>query len=138
MSSSNRYRSLNLDLLRAYKTTATRYGRDAPFELVSVDVRRIGRIPQRGVSRSWGRSNVKRTTRVGYDYIHQHSNGPDPVHTNRIVIAAGLIRPAPPEAASSPSHRAFSPNEPGEEALSGADATSLVRRRLSICIPPDQ
>ncbi len=70
MSSSNRYRSLNLDLLRAYKTTATRYGRDAPFELVSVDVRRIGRIPQRGVSRSWGRSNVKRTTRVGYDYIH--------------------------------------------------------------------
>ncbi len=58
------------DVIRASKTTATRYERDRPGELIHVDVKKIGRIPQGGGWRAWGRSNVKRTTRVGYDYIH--------------------------------------------------------------------
>lgn len=84
MRSSEKCRSLYPDLFRASKATATRYERDAPCELVSVDVRKIGRIPPGGgVSRSRGRSNVKRTTRVGYYYIDQfreHGNDRNPVH----------------------------------------------------------
>ncbi len=129
---------MNLDLLRSYKTTATHYEPDAPFELVSVDVRKIGRVPQGGVSRSWGRSNVKRTTRVDYDYIHQHSNDPDPVHMQPVRHSSRTHQTGTTRSGIPPSRRAVSPNEPGEKALSGADATSLGRRRLSICKPPEQ
>ena len=58
------------DMIRASKVTATRYERDTPGELVHVDVKKIGRIPDGGGWRAWGRGNVKRKTRVGYDYIH--------------------------------------------------------------------
>ena len=58
------------DMIRASKVTATRYERDTPGELVHIDVKKIGRIPDGGGWRAWGRGNVKRKTRVGYDYIH--------------------------------------------------------------------
>ena len=35
-----------------------------------VDVKKIGRIPDGGGWRAWGRDKVKRDHRVGYDYIH--------------------------------------------------------------------
>lgn len=57
-------------LIRASKTTAVRYERDSPGDLVHVDVKKIGRIPDGGGWRAWGRERVKRTGRVGYDYIH--------------------------------------------------------------------
>ena len=47
-----------------------RYQRDHPGELIHVDVKKIGRIPDGGGWRAWGRGNVKRRTRVGYDYVH--------------------------------------------------------------------
>jgi transposase len=57
-------------VIRASKTTAVRYERDYPGELVHVDVKKIGRIPDGGGWRAWGRQQVTRTGRVGYDYIH--------------------------------------------------------------------
>jgi len=58
------------DVIRSSKHTAVRYERDTPGELVHVDVKKIGRIPDGGGWKAWGRGAVKRRTRVGYDYVH--------------------------------------------------------------------
>jgi transposase InsO family protein len=58
------------DVIRASKTTAVRYERDTPGELVHVDVKKLGKIPEGGGWRAWGRPSVKRKGRVGYDYVH--------------------------------------------------------------------
>lgn len=60
------------EVIRASKTTATRYERDRPGELVHVDVKKIGRIPPGGGWRAWGRDQIRRDkkTPVGYDYVH--------------------------------------------------------------------
>lgn len=61
-------------VIRASKTTALRYERDRPGELVHVDVKKIGRIPPGGGWRAWGRSigetTAKKKRRIGYDYVH--------------------------------------------------------------------
>jgi transposase InsO family protein len=60
--------------LRASKTTAVRYERDQPGELVHMDVKKIGRIPDGGGWRVHGRGaeSITRTrnTVVGFDYVH--------------------------------------------------------------------
>jgi transposase InsO family protein len=58
--------------LRASKTTAVRYERDRPGELVHMDVKKIGRIPDGGGWRAHGRGNVDRhrNTKIGFDYVH--------------------------------------------------------------------
>jgi transposase InsO family protein len=58
------------DVIRSSKATTGRYERDTPGELVHVDVKKIGRIPDGGGWKAWGRGAVKRRTRVGYDYVH--------------------------------------------------------------------
>ncbi|HSM44874.1 MAG TPA: IS481 family transposase [Acidimicrobiia bacterium] len=60
------------EVIRASKTTAIRYERDRPGELIHVDVKKIGRIPPGGGWRAWGRDSTKRDkkTRIGYDYVH--------------------------------------------------------------------
>jgi transposase InsO family protein len=62
------------EVIRASKTTAVRYERDRPGELVHMDVKKIGRIPDGGGWRAHGRemgsSWARRQTRVGYDYVH--------------------------------------------------------------------
>ena len=61
-------------LLRASKTTAVRYERARPGELVHMDVKKLGRIPDGGGWRAHGRASGSigrdRTTRVGFDYVH--------------------------------------------------------------------
>jgi transposase InsO family protein len=57
------------DVIRASKTTTRRYERATPGELVHVDVKKIGKIPDGGGWKAWGRG-VKPKTRVGYDYVH--------------------------------------------------------------------
>ena len=49
-----------------------RYEKDRPGELVHVDVKKLGRIPDGGGWRVWGRANVSRpkSRRVGYAYLH--------------------------------------------------------------------
>ncbi|MEV8610765.1 IS481 family transposase [Amycolatopsis sp. NPDC051373] len=61
-------------VIRASKTTAVRYEREQPGELVHMDVKKIGRIPDGGGWRAHGRAQRETTrdrhTKVGYDYIH--------------------------------------------------------------------
>jgi transposase InsO family protein len=62
------------EVIRASKTTAVRYERDRPGELVHMDVKKIGRIPDGGGWRAHGREALSQTRdrsgRIGYDYIH--------------------------------------------------------------------
>lgn len=62
------------EVIRASKTTAIRYERERPGELVHVDVKKIGRIPDGGGWRAHGRqmgsTGAKKRARIGYDYIH--------------------------------------------------------------------
>jgi transposase InsO family protein len=62
------------EVIRASKTTAVRYERDRPGELVHMDVKKIGRIPDGGGWRAHGREMgstwARKKTRVGYDYVH--------------------------------------------------------------------
>jgi transposase InsO family protein len=62
------------EVIRASKTTAVRYERDAPGELVHMDVKKIGRIPDGGGWRAHGRemgsTSARKNLKVGYDYVH--------------------------------------------------------------------
>lgn len=62
------------EVIRASKTTAVRYERDRPGELVHMDVKKIGRIPAGGGWRAHGRqmgsTAAKKKARIGYDYVH--------------------------------------------------------------------
>jgi transposase InsO family protein len=62
------------EVIRSSKTTAVRYERDRPGELVHVDVKKVGKIPDGGGWRAHGRSMgstaAKKKARIGYDYVH--------------------------------------------------------------------
>ncbi|HEY8921753.1 MAG TPA: IS481 family transposase [Candidatus Limnocylindria bacterium] len=61
------------EVIRASRTTAVRYERPAAGDLVHIDVKKLGRIPDGGgwLSRGQTRENhVSGHTKVGYDYIH--------------------------------------------------------------------
>ena len=62
------------EVIRASKTTAVRYERDRPGELVHVDVKKIGRIPDgggwRAHGREMGKTSKQKKAKIGYDYIH--------------------------------------------------------------------
>jgi len=62
------------EVIRASKTTAIRYERDQPGQLVHMDVKKIGRIPDGGGWRVHGRGAGSimrdRNTKVCYDYVH--------------------------------------------------------------------
>ena len=56
------------------KATAVRYERDRPGELVHVDVKKIGKIPDGGGWRALGREDTSahrhKRVKIGYDYVH--------------------------------------------------------------------
>ena len=62
------------EVIRASKTTAVRYERDRPGELVHVDVKKVGKIPDGGGwkahGRAMGSTSAKKKARIGYDYVH--------------------------------------------------------------------
>lgn len=62
------------EIIRASKTTAVRYERDRPGDLVHMDVKKIGRIPDGGGwkahGRQIGRTAVQKKARIGFDYVH--------------------------------------------------------------------
>ena len=62
------------EVIRASKTTAVRYERAEPGELVHMDVKKIGRIPDGGGWRAHGRemgsTAAKKKARIGFDYVH--------------------------------------------------------------------
>jgi len=61
-------------VIRASKTTAIRYEREHPGELVHMDVKKIGRIPDGGGWRAHGRemgsTSARKKQTIGYDYVH--------------------------------------------------------------------
>jgi len=63
------------ELIRASRATAIRYERDKPGELVHIDVKKLGRIPDGGGWRAEGMNTVDHhrrsdRTRIGFDYVH--------------------------------------------------------------------
>jgi transposase InsO family protein len=60
--------------IRASRSPARRYQRDRPGELLHVDVKKIGRIPDGGGWRAHGRTigstAAKKRARIGFDYVH--------------------------------------------------------------------
>ena len=60
------------EVIRACRSTALRYERARPGELVHVDVKKLGRIPDGGGWRATGegRRNHAAKRRVGFDYVH--------------------------------------------------------------------
>jgi len=61
-------------VIRSSKATAVRYEKDHPGELVHMDVKKIGRIPDGGGWRARGRAATagakQRRPPVGYDFVH--------------------------------------------------------------------
>ena len=65
-------------VIRASKTTAVRYERARPGELVHMDVKKLGRIPDGGGWRAHGRAAREhgpgrvrdRSVKLGFDYVH--------------------------------------------------------------------
>ena len=60
------------EVIRASKVTAVRYERDRPGELVHMDVKKLGRIPDGGGWKALGRGNVERDREngPGFDFVH--------------------------------------------------------------------
>lgn len=58
------------EVIRSSKSTAVRYERDRPGELVHVDVKKLGKIPEGGGWRAHGRSLQVRGRGNGYDFVH--------------------------------------------------------------------
>jgi transposase InsO family protein len=56
--------------IRAARTTINRYERAKPGELVHLDVKKLGRIPEGGGWRAHGRSEQVKGRGIGYDYVH--------------------------------------------------------------------
>lgn len=62
-------------VIRSSKQTAIRYERDRPGELVHMDVKKIGKIPDGGGRRARGETAANHQSRlnkapIGYDYVH--------------------------------------------------------------------
>jgi transposase InsO family protein len=62
------------EVIRSSKVTAVRYERSRPGELLHMDVKKLGRIPDGGGWRALGRAargtTRNRTDKLGYDYVH--------------------------------------------------------------------
>ena len=62
------------EVIRSSKATANRYEKARPAELVHMDVKKIGRIPEGGGWRAHGRAMgstaAKKKARIGNDYVH--------------------------------------------------------------------
>lgn len=62
------------EVIRSSKQTAVRYERERPGELVHVDVKKIGKIPEGGGWKAHGRqmgsTAASKRAKIGYDYIH--------------------------------------------------------------------
>lgn len=132
-------------VIRSSKATAVRYERDHPGELVHMDVKKVGRIPDGGGWRAHGRgvgADRERETRVGYDYVHsvaddhsrlaysddlgQRHHLPHPVGRQR-----GLPRPRHGAARAAPGTREAGPGLPrlAGHAVHDRDVQRPGRRR---------
>jgi len=62
------------EVIRSSKETAVRYERDRPGELVHMDVKKLGRIPDGGGWRAHGRdmgsTSERKKNPIGFDFVH--------------------------------------------------------------------
>ena len=62
------------EVIRSSKATAVRYERAVPGELVHMDVKKLGRIPDgggwRANGRDHGQTGKQKRARIGFDYVH--------------------------------------------------------------------
>jgi transposase InsO family protein len=63
------------EVIRSSKATAIRYEREQPGELVHMDVKKLGKIPDGGGWRTSGQTRANHQSRsdktpIGYDYVH--------------------------------------------------------------------
>jgi len=62
------------EVIRSSKQTAQRYERERPGELVHMDVKKLGKIPDGGGWRAHGRAETveqrHKKVKIGYDYVH--------------------------------------------------------------------
>jgi transposase InsO family protein len=62
------------EVIRSSKQTAVRYERDRPGELVHMDVKKLGKIPDGGGWKAHGRqmgsTAARKKVKIGYDYVH--------------------------------------------------------------------
>ena len=62
------------EVIRSSKQTTIRYERDRPGELVHMDIKKLGRIPDGGGWKAHGRAATNpgrhRRPKIGYDYVH--------------------------------------------------------------------
>jgi transposase InsO family protein len=61
------------EVIRASKTTALRYEREHPGDLIHIDVKKLGKIPDGGGWRAHGQgreNHVSGHAKVGYDFVH--------------------------------------------------------------------
>jgi transposase InsO family protein len=56
--------------IRAGRATGHRYEREAPGDLLHIDVKKLGKIPAGGGWRAHGRSESVRGRGIGFDYVH--------------------------------------------------------------------
>lgn len=61
-------------VIRASKATAIRYERSRPGELVHMDVKKLGRIPDGGGWKAHGKAaggtSAHKKAKIGFDYVH--------------------------------------------------------------------
>jgi transposase InsO family protein len=57
-------------IIRATRATANRYEHEQPGDLIHIDVKNLGRIPDGGGWRAHGRSEQVRGRGIGFDYVH--------------------------------------------------------------------
>ena len=61
-------------VIRASRATPIRYERDTPGDLVHLDVKKLGRIPEGGGWRALGRADSRhhkhKKAKIGFDYVH--------------------------------------------------------------------
>jgi transposase InsO family protein len=90
--------------IRATRETTVRYERERPGELIHVDVKKLGRIPDGGGWRAHGRqmgsTGERKRNKIGFDYIHSAVDDHTRLAYSEIhddekgATAAGFIRRA--------------------------------------------
>jgi transposase InsO family protein len=57
-------------VIRATRSSGQRYEHARPGDMIHIDVKKLGRIPDGGGHRAHGRSEAARGRGIGYDYVH--------------------------------------------------------------------
>ena len=120
-------------LIRSTRHSPERYERETPGELVHLDVKKIGRIPDGGGWKAHGRSEQVRGRGIGHDYVHAAVDD----HT-RLAYAEILLDEKGPTAAGFLTRAATRTSvtaDPSNRADSTPSAWPSTCGRVSVYVP---